>query len=87
MPGIFSSIFGTDTAEGPSENMGHAHVSPNDSFEDDDGAQGAQSFDRAPDQHEDDGVQGTGDAPSATPGPPTNAYLEDQSHSTDASSF
>ncbi|MBX3565256.1 MAG: hypothetical protein KF730_11865 [Sphingomonas sp.] len=88
MPGIFSSIFGADAIEGPSENMGHAYVSPNDSFDDDnDGTQSALSFGRMPDHHEDGGVQGRGDTPSATPEPPTNAYIEDQSSGADASAF
>ncbi|RYD53978.1 MAG: hypothetical protein EOP60_08950 [Sphingomonadales bacterium] len=88
MPGILSSIFesesadGQDSAEGPSENMGQAYVSPDDNFDEDgEGSQGTQSFSPGASENPNDGGAGDVGGPA---GPPTNIYLEDQG---DASGF
>jgi hypothetical protein len=85
MAGILSSIFDSGSAEGPSDQMAHAYVSPDDSFDDEgDGTQGAQSFNPEPSDNPNDG--GAGDTGGPV-GPPTNAYLEDQSGGADSSGF
>lgn len=85
MPGILSSMFDPGSNEGPSDNMAHAYVSPDDNFDDNgEGSQGTQSFEPTASDNPNDGGAGNAGGPV---GPPTNVHLEDQSGDSDASGF